>query len=62
MCIRTQRYITECLEDEGVKFLRNCCTVHQFGDAVVNLFEVLRYKSEDYGFDSRWFHWNFSLT
>jgi len=24
--------------------------------------EALRYKSEGLGFDSRWFHWNFSLT
>jgi len=24
--------------------------------------EALRYKPEDRGFDSRWCHWNFSLT
>jgi len=24
--------------------------------------EALRYKSEGRGFDSRWCHWNFSLT
>jgi hypothetical protein len=24
--------------------------------------KVLRYKSEDCWFDSRWCHWNFSLT
>ena len=29
--------------------------------AVVQLVEVLRYKPEDRGFDSRWGHWNFSL-
>ena len=29
--------------------------------AVVQLAEALRYKSEGDGFDSRWFHWNFSL-
>jgi len=23
---------------------------------------LLRYKSEGRGFDSRWYHWNFSLT
>jgi hypothetical protein len=42
-------------------------SVHNFGDkgggarggAVV---EALRYKSEDRGIDSRWCHWNFSLT
>jgi len=25
-------------------------------------FEALRYNSEGRGFDSRWCHWNFSLT
>jgi hypothetical protein len=29
------------------------------GSSVV---KVLRYKSEDHWFDSRWCHWNFSLT
>jgi hypothetical protein len=29
---------------------------------VVQLDEALRYKPEDRGFDSRWCHWNFSLT
>jgi hypothetical protein len=29
------------------------------GDVVV---EVLSYKPEGRGFDSRWCHWNFSLT
>jgi hypothetical protein len=29
------------------------------GGAVV---EALRYKTEGRGFDSRWSHWNFSLT
>jgi hypothetical protein len=33
-------------------------TVH----AVVQLVEALRYKPEGRGFDSRWCHWNFSLT
>ena len=32
------------------------------GHAVVQLVEALRYKSEGRGFDSRWCHWNFSLT
>jgi hypothetical protein len=30
--------------------------------AVVQLNEALRYKPEGSGFDSRWCHWNFSLT
>ena len=32
------------------------------GHAVAQLFEALRYKPEGCGFDSRWCHWNFSLT
>ena len=32
------------------------------GHAVAQLVEALRYKPEDHGFDSRWCHWNFSLT
>jgi hypothetical protein len=32
------------------------------GYAVAELVEALRYKPEGLGFDSRWFHWNFSLT
>jgi hypothetical protein len=30
--------------------------------AVAQLFEALRYKPEGRGFDSRWCHWNFSVT
>jgi hypothetical protein len=29
---------------------------------VAQLVEALRYKPEGRGFDSRWYHWNFSLT
>ena len=29
---------------------------------VAQLVEALRYKPEGRGFDSRWCHWNFSLT
>ena len=32
------------------------------GHAVAQLVEALRYKSEGRGFDSRWCHWNFSMT
>jgi hypothetical protein len=32
------------------------------GHAVAQLVEALRYKSEGRRFDSRWCHWNFSLT
>ena len=36
--------------------------LYRFGTAVAQLVEALRYKSEGRGFDSRWCHWNFSLT
>jgi hypothetical protein len=29
---------------------------------VAQMVEALRYKPEGRGFDSRWRHWNFSLT
>jgi len=32
------------------------------GHAVAQLVQALRYKLEGRGFDSRWCHWNFSLT
>ena len=32
------------------------------GYAVAQLVEALRYNTEGSGFDSRWCHWNFSLT
>jgi hypothetical protein len=49
--------------------IRVAKTLHLFwycllprGYAVAQLVEALRYKSEGRGFDSRWSHWNFSLT
>jgi len=38
------------------------CTGNIGGYMVEQLVEALRYKSEDSGFDSRWRHWNSSLT
>jgi hypothetical protein len=35
---------------------------YTMGHVVVQLFEALRYKPEGRGFDSRLWHWNFSLT
>ena len=32
------------------------------GHVVAQLVEALHYKPEGRGFDSRWCHWNFSLT
>jgi hypothetical protein len=34
----------------------------QSGHVVAQLVEALHYKSEGHGFNSRWCHWNFSLT
>ena len=33
-----------------------------WGHAVAQLAEALRYRPEGRGLDSRWCHWNFSLT
>jgi hypothetical protein len=33
-----------------------------WGYAVAQLVEALHYKPEGRGFDSRWSHWNFSVT
>ena len=41
---------------------KNLFYVISSGTAVAQLVEALRYKSEGRGFDSRWCHWNFSLT
>jgi hypothetical protein len=35
---------------------------NEWGHAVVQLVEALRYKPERREFDSRWCHWNFSFT
>jgi hypothetical protein len=41
---------------------RECCYCQNkiFQNAVARLVEALRYKPEGRGFDSRWYHWNFS--
>jgi len=38
------------------------CIISKWGHAVAQSVEALRYKSEGRGLDSRWCHWNFSLT
>jgi hypothetical protein len=46
-------------------FLHNSyyvCQYNAISHVVAQLLEVLHYKSEGRGFDSRWYHWNFSLT
>ena len=42
--------------------INNCKPGYYMGYAVAQLVEALRYKQEGRGFDSRWSHWNFSLT
>ena len=38
------------------------CFGENWGHTVAQLVEALRYKLEGRGFDSGWYHWNFSLT
>jgi len=42
--------------------LFNSGYLQHWGHAVAQFVEALRYKPEGRGFDSRWCHWNFSLT
>jgi hypothetical protein len=54
-----QRYVLKYVHRYGIYMLpTQCICVH----AVAQLVEALRYKPEGRGFDSRWFHWNFSST
>jgi len=41
---------------------KNRRVLHFNGDRGSTVVKVLCYKSESRWFDSRWFHWNFSLT
>jgi hypothetical protein len=45
----------------GTKYLY-VCTQYVCGERGGALVETLRYKPEGRGIDSRWCHWNFSLT
>ena len=51
--------ITWCTETETCSFLLHDKRIGDCGSTVV---KVLCYKSEGRWFDSRWCHWNFSLT
>jgi len=59
---------TRCSSSILVRPSKNFCTQlwtawrDRRGHAVAQLVEALCYKSEGRGFDSRWCHWNFSLT
>jgi hypothetical protein len=49
-----------------LRHLSGLSVVHYIPEIVVGggtqLVEALHYKPEGRGFDSRWYHWNFSLT
>jgi hypothetical protein len=45
-----------------VSYVKYLCAVIFWDHAVPHLVEALGYKLECRGFDSRWCHWNFSLT
>ena len=49
-------------ESVGIISIHFFASIKLLGTAVAQLVEALRYKSEGRGFDSRWCHWNFSLT
>jgi hypothetical protein len=51
-----------CLVDAEVVRAKNSVEYIHEGHAVAQLVETLLYKPEGRGFDSRWCHWNFSLT
>ena len=42
--------------------IKKCFPLVMVGHAVAQLVEAMCYKPEVRGFDSRWCHWNFSLT
>jgi len=45
-----------------ISFFTRMYIIAQWGHAVAQLIEALRYKLEGRGFDFRWCHWIFSLT
>ena len=51
--------LTQCLQPHTVIALIIC---YFLGHVVAQLVEALCYKLEGRGFDSRWCHWNYSLT
>ena len=61
MCGRMGANICAALTNiENLHFCKQ--RIVKWGHAVAQLVEALRYKPEGRGFDSRWCHWNFSLT
>jgi len=49
-------------EKKKTQFIDDYLTDYPVNYAVAQLVEALRYKPEGYRFDTRWRHWNFSLT
>jgi hypothetical protein len=43
-------------------YLKTILCFVEWGYAVAQLVEALRYKLEDRGFDFRWSHWNFFIN
>jgi hypothetical protein len=62
----TQLKCIKMLESNAQYFSRNrnsaSLVSRNYFNSVAQLVEALRYKPEGRGFDSRWCHWNFSLT
>jgi hypothetical protein len=56
VCVPVLGLINSCVAE----FYRNFLI--KWGHAVAQLVEEVRHKPEGRGFDSRWRHWNFSLT
>jgi hypothetical protein len=52
--VRNKVYMNLCLIMNGYRY--------RAGHAVAQVAEEFRYEPEGHGFDSRWCHWNFSLT
>jgi hypothetical protein len=51
------------LHSTSLCIMLNCVNYcSHMGHVVAQLVEAMRYKSEGHVFNSRWFHWNFSLT
>jgi hypothetical protein len=50
------------LHTDSRKFITLLFHYFNNGHAVAQLVKAPRYKPEGRGFDSRWCHWNFSLT
>jgi hypothetical protein len=61
--VQTQNIARVKKHETGDEIIFLICLLYlKQGHAVAQLVEALRYKSKGRGFDSRWCHWNFSLT